>query len=874
MMNWHRFFHRRRRDREAAREIEFYLDTEIEDNVARGIPLEEARVAARKKLGNPSRIREEIYRMNSIAFLDNIRQDSLFAVRGMRKNPAFATTAVLALALGIGANAAIFSLFYDVLLRPLPYRNSGELLSLGRELRGMPGGLAAAQEFVGWRSESRIFEGITAWNNEEFNLTGSGTPERVLGADVTADFLSVLGIQPSLGREFTVDDDRPGAPAVVLLTHALWHRRFGGDPSIIGRSLVMNGAPYSIAGVLPARFRFPGDFKTEVLVPSGLPAQPVWAGPRIVVVHVIARPRTDVAADRVVADCTAISARYQSQMPSFYVSSARPSRITAVPLQEQLVGGSRSALVALLSSVGMLLLIACVNVANLQLARATVRQREIGLRAALGASRARLAQWLVAEGVVLSGVAGMAGLAVAYAVLRILRASQGVPVEDPRAFEPGWMLWVTTLGLSLGAGLLAGLLPATAAANVQLNEVLKSGALSVMGGRGARARSALVLVQVALALVLLMGSGLLLRSLQRVLAVNWGFRPERLLTMQMTLPESRYATPAKQAAFVEALLGRVGGLPAVESAATSNSLPLMGYNGSGSVRFEGQPAPPPNQQASVPILRVTPAYFQTMGTVLLAGRQFNASDNPNTEPVAIVNATFAKRFYPGGDALDMRIQWGAMQRYTTIVGVTADIRQTGREAAADAQLFLPEMQNPVRSVNLIIRTKIDPMALAPAVRSAVWEVDNDEPIYGTGSMDDLIHRSGANRRVETLLLTSFGLLAMALAAIGIYGVVSETVNQRTREIGLRMALGAQAGDVLRMVLQRSLALTLAGIVVGMAAGFYLVRYLQSLFFGIEPRDAVASGTAGVLLLAVALVAGYLPARRAARIDPVVTLRCE
>jgi putative ABC transport system permease protein len=312
----------------------------------------------------------------------------------------------------------------------------------------------------------------------------------------------------------------------------------------------------------------------------------------------------------------------------------------------------------------------------------------------------------------------------------------------------------------------------------------------------------------------------------------------------------------------------------VESAATSNSLPLMGYNGSGSVRFEGQPAPPPNQQASVPILRVTPAYFQTMGTALLAGRQFNASDNPNTEPVAIVNATFAKRFYAGGEALGKRIQWGAMQQYTTIVGVTADIRQTGREAAADAQLFLPEMQNPVRSVNLIIRTKIDPVALAPAVRSAVWAVDNDEPIYGTESMDDLIRRSGANRRVETLLLTSFGLLAMALAAIGIYGVVSETVNQRSREIGLRMALGAQAGDVLRMVLRRSLALTLGGIVVGTAAGFYLVRYLQSLLFGIEPRDAVAAGTAGVLLLAVALVAGYLPARRAARIDPVVTLRCE
>jgi putative ABC transport system permease protein len=812
--------------------------------------------------------------MNSIAFLDRIRQDAVFALRSMRKNAAFATTAVLALALGIGANAAIFSLFYDVLLRPLPYRNSAQLLSLGRELRGLPGGLAAAQEFVGWRAEGRLFEGITAWNSEEFNLTGWGTPERIQGADVTADFLPVLGIQPILGRGFTVDDDRPGAAAVVLLTHELWQRRFGGGPGVVGRGLVMNGAPFRIAGVLPAWFRFPGDVKTEVLVPSRLPAQPVWAGPRIVLVRVIARPRAGVAPQRLVADLSAISARYQSQMPRFYVSPARPSRITAVPLQEQLVGSSRSVLVALLWSVGILLLLACVNVANLQLARATVRQREIGLRAALGASHARLAQWLVAENLVLSGVAGVVGLAVAYGLLGVLKASHGVPLEDPRAFEPGWMLWVITFGLSLAAGVLAGLLPAVTVARVQLSEVLKSGALSVMGGRGARARSALVLVQVALALVLLMGSGLLLRSLQRVLAVDWGFRPERLLTMQMTLPESRYDTPAKQGRFVEALLERVGGLPAVESVATSSSLPLVGYNGSATVRFEGQPTPPPIQQPGVPILRVTPAYFQTMGTALLAGRQFSASDNPKTEPVAIVNATFAKRFYPGGDAVGKRIQWGPMQQYTKIVGVTADIRQTGRESAADAQLFLPKMQNPVRSVNLIIRTKTDPAALAPAVRSAVWAVDKDEPIYGVGSMDDLIRRSGANRRVETLLLTSFGLLAMALAAIGIYGVVSETVNQRTREIGLRMALGAQAGDVLRMILRRSLSLTLAGIVVGTAAGYYLVRYLQSLLFGIEPSDAVAFGSAGILLLAVALVAGYLPARRAARIEPVVTLRCE
>jgi predicted permease len=872
MMNWNRLLRRKQRDREAARDLQFYLDLETEENVARGMPLEQARLAARRKLGNSNRIREEIYRMNSIALVDAIWQDTLLALRGMGKNLSFAATAVLALALGIGANAAIFTLFYNVQLRPLPYRNSAELLSIGRELRGVPGGLAAAQEFIGWRSNSHIFEQITAWRREEFNLSEPGRPERILGADVTAGFLSVLGVEAFLGRGFTAEDDRPGAPPVAVLTHELWQRRFGANSAIVGQTLVMNGAPYDIIGVLPARFRFPGDITTEVLVPARFPQRPEWTGPGIVLVPVIARLRAGITAERVVSELSGISARYQSQMPRFYVNPAHPSRITAVRLQEQLVGGSRSTLLALMWSVGILLLIACVNVANLQLARATMRRPEIALRAALGASRARLVQWLVTENVVLSGAAGLVGIATAYGLLRVLRASQVGLFQDPHDFDGGWMLWAVTLGLSLATGLLAGLLPAAIAPKLQINDVLKTGVTSVLGGRGSRMRSALVLVQVALALVLLIGSGLLLRSLQRVLAVNWGFRPERLLTLQMRLPESKYDTSSKQAAFVEELLARLDGLPGVESAATSSSLPLMGYMGTATLRFEGQPAPPPIQRPGGPILIITPSYFQTMGTALLAGRHFMASDNAKAQRVAIVNATFAKRFYAGGDAIAKRIQWGAMQEYTTIVGITADMRQTGRESKVDTELFLPEMQNPVRSVNLIIRTKTEPSSLASAARMAVWATDKDEAIYSLASMDDLIRKSGANRRVETLLLTFLGLLATALAAIGIYGVVAETVSQRTSEIGLRMALGAQSGDILRMVLQRSLALALAGIVMGTGAGFYLVRYLQSLLFGVDLRDGVTFWSAGGMLLVVALVAAYLPARRAARIDPVATLR--
>ncbi|HUI57816.1 MAG TPA: ABC transporter permease [Bryobacteraceae bacterium] len=812
--------------------------------------------------------------MNSIAFIDAIRQDTVFAARNLRKSLSFTAATVLALALGIGANTAIFTLFYNVHLRPLPYRNATELLSIGRELRGVPGGLAAVPEFLGWRLETHVIEKMTTWNAEEFNLTGSEMPERIQGADVTADFLPVLGVEPSLGHGFTAEDDKPGAVAVALLTHSLWQRRFGGNPSILGQTIVMNGAPYRIVGVLPAGFRFPGDIRTEVLVPSRLPVRPVWGGRGLVLTDVIALPKPGVTSEQVVAEFSSISARYQTQMPRFYMNPAHPSRITAVQLQEQLVGSGRPALFALMLSVATLLLIACLNVANLQLARATVRRPEIALRVALGASRARLAQWLVTENIVLSGAAGLVGIATAYALLAVLRASQLSLFQDPHAFDGGWILWVVTLGTSLAAGFVAASFPALTAPRFQVNDVLKTGVASVLGGRGSGVRSALVLVQVALALVLLIGSNLLLRSLQRVLAVNWGFRPERLLTLQMKLPESKYDTPSKQAAFVEELLTRVNGLPGVASAATSSSLPLVGYMGTATFQFEGQPAVPPVQRPGGPILIITPSYFQTMGTAILAGRPFSPSDHPETEGVAIVNAAFARKFYPGGDALGKRIQWGGNQEYTTIVGICDDMRQTGRESRVDTELYLPVAQNPVRPVNLIIRTKTAPSTLASAARSAIWATDKNQAIYSVVTMDDLIRRFGANRRIETLLLSFLGVLATALAAIGIYGVVAETISQRTGEIGLRMALGARTGDILRMVLRRSLVLALGGVVVGTCAGLYVVRYLQSLVFGVDLKDAVAFGSAGGFLLIVATVAAYIPARRSASIDPTSTLRSQ
>jgi putative ABC transport system permease protein len=873
-MTWRRFFRRSRLDAQVARDLEFYLETETADNIARGMTPEDARDAARRKLGNPTFVREEVYRMNTAGLLDGLRRDLALALRNLARHPAFAATAVLTLGLGIGANAAIFSVFYRVLLRPLPYPRPERLLSVGRDLRGGAAGLVATQEFIGWQAESHTLAGLAAWGDADFNLTGLPSPERVRGGRVTAGFFALFGVRPSLGRVFTPDDCHPGAADLVILSQALWQRRFQGNRSVIGETLVVNGVAHVIVGVLPADFRFPADLDIEALVPLQLPAYPDWSGRGIVLTDAAARPRAGIPAGEVLAELNAITARYRSQIPRFYYNPAQPSRITAVPLQEKLTGRSRPALVALVVSVGLLLLIASVNVANLQLARASARRREIGLRVALGASRTRIGQWLAAEIVVVTALAWIAAQAIAYGLLALLRNTDGVSVAGTNAFEPGWSLTLITTGFAACVAVITGLIPALTAPRLELSEVLKSGSNAVMGGRGVRARSGLVVIQVALALVLLIGSGVLLRSMQRVLAVELGFRPDRLLTVAMRLPEQRYATTAKQRVFAESLLERVNALPGVAEAATASSIPLRGYMGSATILLEGQPVPPQALRPGAALLVVSPAYFRTMGTPILSGRPFDAADNGQSMPVAIVNSAFARKFFPAGDAVGRRITWGNTGTFTTIIGVAADMRQLGRESAVDTEFFLPVAQNPVRYVNLLVRARIDAASLASEVRSAVWAIDRDQPIFDIATMDDVIRRHGANRVTETFLLTAFGVLAMALAGIGIYGVIAELVSQRTREIGLRMALGARSGDLLRMLLRRCLLLTAGGLAIGAGMAFYLVRYLQSLVFGVEPRDGASFGGAGLLLLAVAVVAGYLPARRAARIDPAVTLRSE
>jgi predicted permease len=871
-----KIFSRRKSEADLDAELRAYLNLSIDEHLRAGMSPEAARRAAMLKLEGMAQVKEQCRDVRPFHWLTGFWQDVRCAFRGMRKHPGFTAVALLSLALGIGANAAIFSLFYNALIRPLPYRNDAQLLFIGRNMDGgQP--FVASPEFAGWRANIHGLEGVAARGGDDYNMTGTGAPERVHAAVVTTNLLTVLGVSPALGRDFTAAEGRPGAPGAALLTDAMWRRLFGGSPSAVGKVVSLNDRAYTVTGILPRQFRVPGDDEVDLVVPFQGPGF-AWTDQRLMILQVFGRVRPGVTLRQAAAELQAITERDRANIPPFFQHALLRNPLVLVPLREWLVGNRRPALAALLGAVGLLLLIACVNVANLQLARAAERQREIGLRAALGASRVRLARWLIVENLTLCALAGMLGMAVAYALTALLRHAPGFPLAGSGDLQTGWILWAATFALSALAGLAAGLAPALAGPRMELNEILKRTALSVAGGHRAHLRAALVTTQVALALALLVGAGLLLRSMDRVLSVGFGFRAENLLTLQMRLPLSRYSTVARRDQFVDALLGNVRSLPGVESAAVTTALPLTAYTNLATVLFEGQPEPPPGQRPTFSLSVVTPDYFHAMGIPLIAGRDFDRGSTgrpaAGSPKVVIVNQAFAKRFYPGDTATGKRIRLFGAPEYTTIAGVVADVRHKGRETAADPQLFVTSVQFPIPIVGLVIHARNNPLALTSAVRAAVWSVDKEQPVYDVQTMQSRVSENGGHRRTQTILLTAFGLLAMCLAAIGIYGVVSEAVNQRTREIGVRMALGADAKDVVQMVMRRSLALAVIGIAVGLGASLYLTRFLQSLLYGVKATDALAFAGAGAVLLGVALVAGYLPARRASRIDPAAVLRSE
>jgi putative ABC transport system permease protein len=812
---------------------------------------------------------------NSTNIFSDLRQDFRYAVRMLLKNPAFTAVAITALALGIGANSAIFSVVNSVLLEPLPYKNPDELVMVWEDAtkQGYPRDTPAAANYVDWRDQNQTFVGMAVVDDDSFNLTGVGDPEKIEGRRVSANLFSLLGVEPQLGRAFTPDEDQPGANGVVLISHLLWQRRFNGDPNIIGKSLKLNDASRTVVGVMPASFQFPTR-EDELWVPIAFSSEEA-ANRNRHYLEVLGRLKPGISVQQAQADMTAVATRLQQQYPD----SNTDLGAEVTPLREQLVGDIKPALMILLGAVGLVLLIACANVANLLLARAAVRQKEIAVRVALGASRMRLVRQFLTESVLLSVLAGILGLLLSVAGLYLLKSFIPPDISQTSVVSIDVRVLGFTLLVSVLTGLIFGLAPALQAANFNLNETLKEGGRDPSaGGRTNHVRSLLVIAEVAISLVLLIGAGLLINSFLRLRNTDPGFSSDDLLTMKVVLPEPKYSERPQRNAFYTAVLNKIESIPGVKSAALTTNLPLYRQGNSISITFQDRPAPPPGQEVIITTRIVSPSYFETMGIQLLKGRQFTAQDNENSQRAVIVSEGMARRYWPDQDVLGKRISPGTPQRpedWFQVVGVVNDVHQFQLDIQPKPQMYLTYRQAGFFDLrDLVVKTEVEPTSLAATVRRSVWEIDKEQPVSNISTMEGIIAESLARQRFSMLLLGIFAAVAMILAAVGIYGVMSYSVAQRRNEIGIRMALGAQKMDVLKLTVGSGLKLVVIGLVLGLIGAVLLTRLMSTLLFGISATDPLTFVLISAILVAVALLASYIPARRATKVDPLVALRYE
>jgi putative ABC transport system permease protein len=811
----------------------------------------------------------------SLNVLADFLQDLRFAVRMLRKSPGFTAVAVIALALGIGANTAIFSVVNTVLLRPLPYKDPDQLVMVWEDAtrHGYPRDTPAAANFVDWRDQNSVFTGMAAIADMNFNLTGTGDPERLKGRRVSANLFPLLAVDPQLGRVFSAAEDQPGAAKVTLLSYRLWQRGFGGDPAIVGKPLTLNSETYTIVGVMPARFQFP-EKDDELWVPIALDASAA-ANRNRHYLEVLARLKPGVTLQQARTEMTTIGARLQQQYPK----SNADLGVAVTSLHEHLVGDIKPALLILLGAVGLVLLIACANVANLLLARAAIRQKEIALRVALGARRWRLLRQFMTESVLLATVGGIVGLAIAYVGLVLLRTFIPENISQAREISLDFKVLGFTLLVSILTGLVFGLAPAIQAARLNQSETLKEGGRdSVTGRSGKRIRGLLVTAEVAVSLVLLIAAGLLINSFLRLRNIDPGFRVDHLLTMKIELPEPKYEEMERRTTFYNDLIQRVQSLAGVRAAAVTTNLPLYRQGNSISVRLEGKPEPQPGQELIVVTRIVSPGYFDTMSIPLLAGRPISDQDSETSPNVVVISETMAKRFWPGEESIGKRLAAGRVRSdadWIQVVGIVKDVRQFELNAEPRPQMYLSYRQADFFAPeDLVVRTDIEPASVAVTVRKAVWEIDKDQPVSNIRTMEDILADSIARQRFSMLLLGVFAGVALLLAAVGIYGVMSYSVAQRTHEIGIRMALGAQTGAVLKLAVGYGLKLVLAGVAVGLVAAFILTRLMSTLLFGVTPTDPATFALISLLLISVAALASYIPARRATKVDPLIALRYE
>jgi putative ABC transport system permease protein len=792
-------------------------------------------------------------------------QNLRYGVRLLLNAPGFTVIAVLTLSLGIGANTALFSVVNAVLLRPLPYQEPGRLALIWESLpkQGFFRKSVSPANYADWKEENRIFEGVAAMLGEDINLTGGSEPERIPVLRVTGEFFPLLGARPFLGRTLTRDDDQPGANGAVVISYRLWQRRFGGAADSVGKKLSLNGESHTLVGVMPPDFRFL-DNANEAWLPLRLTSQEA-ANRGGHYLKTIARLKPGVTSQQAQAELDAIAARQQQLFPD--ENKDRGAYLS--PLREELVGDIKPSLLMLFGASGFVLLIACVNVANLMLARAAGRQKELAVRVVLGAGRLRLLWQFVAESVPLAVLSGGAGLLLAFWGVGLLKSSMPPSLSRVSEIHLDSNVLGFTLAISLLTGLLFSLAPVLRSTRVNLNEILKAGGRGA--GRQTRLRSWLVISEMALALILLIGAGLMLRSFARLLKVDPGFRPDHVLSTRLTLAGEKDDDPAQVKAFFDQVTARIAALPGVQSVGVTAHLPLTG-GPTMTFTVETQPAP----KESKPVTGgVRGEYFHTLGIPLLKGRLFNERDTPTAAGVVIVSQTFAQRTWPGGDPLGKRMWMGpkyVTSPWLTVVGVVGDVRQYGVSAPAESQVYLPATQtDDFAARELVLRTSVDPLSLVAAVRREIQAVDKDMPVT-LRTMEEVVADSIGQNRFYLLLLGIFASVALLLSAIGIYGVISYGVAQSTREIGIRLALGAQARDVLKLVMVQAAVLTLTGVALGLAGAFGLTRLLTNLLYEVKATDGPTFIAVPALLLGVALVAGYLPARKATKVDPMIALR--
>jgi predicted permease len=875
--NWLRSLLRRNTsEQELGSELRFHMERQEEENLVAGMSPEEARRAALCEFGGVEQVKEECrdtYRRN---YLENLVKDVRYGLRMLQKSPSFTFFAVAVLALGMAANSAIFSIADNVLVRPLPYHDSDRLVIVWEDASayGFPKDTPAPGNFADWKSRNQVFEDVAAISDASLNLTGSGNPEDLLGKWATANLFSILGVIPALGRDFLPEDDTPGAPHVAILSHGLWLRRFGGDPQIIGKEISLNYEKYVVIGVMKRGMQFP-DRETELWAPSRFTTEQLTNhGSHFL--RVIARLKPGVSLKTANANLATIAAQLEKENPD---SNAKVGAF-AVPLREELAGDIRPAILMLVGAVCFVLLIACANVANLLLSRATGRRRELAMRLALGATRGRVLQQMLTESILLSLFAGAVGLLLSLWGTKFLATLIPVGLGPMTGSGVDSRVFSFTLAVSLATGILFGIIPASRVSQFQLTFSLKQGGgQSGVGSGGARLRNALVVSEVALAIVLLTGAALLIRSLENLYHRDPGFRADHVLVMRTPLPRHKYEAFAPRTAFYDQVLRKVESLPGVVAAGYTTWIPLTNPGGATAITIQGKPEPAPGDLLIPNTRIISRDYMAAIRMKLVEGRAIEPRDGAGTLPVALINQTMAKNYWPGENPIGKQFKVGGYNEkslWITVVGIVGDVHQVGLDVPARVEMYLPYQQQDFgyQPEYLAVRTTGDPMAFAEAVRQQIWTVDKEQPVAGVMPLEDLVDDNLASRKMQASLLSGFAAMALLLVTLGIYAVLSFSVTQRTQEIGVRVALGAQPRDVWRMIFSQGFKLFLTGAAIGLATSLALSRALVHLLFGVSAYDPASFAGVTILLAAVALLACYIPARRAMRVDPLIALRYE